>query len=47
MDFYAIRPLSLCHIWGAYFLLIWGLGLVDIVFRHGCFCQGGMVPLVL
>ena len=31
-DFYAIRPLILWDILGAYFLLIWGVGLVKIVF---------------
>ena len=32
-DFYAIRPLILWHILGSYFLLIWGVGVVEIVFR--------------
>ena len=31
-DFYAIRPLSLWHILGSYFLLIWGVGVVRIIF---------------
>ena len=31
-DFYAMRPLILWHISGAYFLLIWGVGVVKIVF---------------
>ena len=30
-DVYAIRPLILWHILGAYFLLIWGVGVVKIV----------------
>ena len=36
-DFYAIRPLILWHILGAYFLLIWGVGVVKIIFtlHHG------------
>ena len=33
-DFYAIRPLNLWHILGAYFLLIWGVGVVEIIFRN-------------
>ena len=33
-DFYAIRPLSLWHILGTYFLLIWGVGAIKIVFRN-------------
>ena len=31
-DFYAIRPLILWHILGSYFLLIWGVGVVRIIF---------------
>ena len=32
-DFYAIRPLNLWHILGSYFLLLWGVGVVRIIFR--------------
>ena len=32
-DFYAIRPPILWHILGAYFLLIWGVGVVKIIFN--------------
>ena len=31
-DLYAIRPLVLWHILGTYFLLIWGVGVVRIIF---------------
>ena len=33
-DFYAVRPLILWHILGAFLLLIWGVGVVKIVFRE-------------
>ena len=34
-DLYAIQPLILCHILGAYVLLIWVVGVVEIVFIPG------------
>ena len=33
-DFYVIRPLTSWHILGSYCLLIWGAGVVEIVFIH-------------
>ena len=36
-DFYAIRPLILWHILGAFFLRIWGVGVVRIIFNLGHF----------
>ena len=32
-DFFSIRPLILWHILGPYFLLIWGVGVVRIIFK--------------
>ena len=43
-DFYAIRPLILWHILGSYFLLIWGVGVVRIIFKlHASGC-GNLLP---
>ena len=47
-DFYAIRPLILRHILGPYFWLIWGVGVVEIVFTPKLatqrFCYRGPKP---
>ena len=40
-DSYAIRPL-LCHIFGAYCLLMWGVGFVEI-----CQLRSGVMPAIL
>ena len=42
-DSYAIRPLVVWHILGAYCLLIWGVGVVKIVFIGERRCATGRV----
>ena len=42
-NFYAIRPVILWHILGIYFLLIWGVGVVRIVFISDA---GGVLQVV-
>ena len=41
-DFYAIQTPIVWHSLGAYFLQIWGVGLVRIIFRMGGFRKGGV-----
>ena len=38
-DFYAIQTPIAWHILGAYFLQIWGVGVVRIIFNKGCLCR--------